>query len=420
VAADLGLVADAAERHPDELAVQRPCDRLADRGLPRPGRPDQRQDRARALVLLDAALLPELADGDVLDDAVLDVVEAVVVGIEHLPRVDRIEPLHRALAPGHGEEPVEVGADDGRLGALLADALEPRELALGLLAHRLGHRRVRELLAVLVDDGRVVVAELLADGLELAAEDVLALLLLRAGLDVLTDAAPDLKLGEPLVLEPDGELEPLADIGRLEQVDLLLEGQVGRVSRGVGEGSRLGDRAHEARDGAVVAAQLEDLLDDGAILRLQLARLRRRKLLVGMLLDLDAEVAARVGVRCADDAAEQPFERHGAHATGQADAVAHLGDSADLGVFVLVARHEQDALVVADVHGEGDVHVREDDGVLERHEQERAHGLPPFGICIHAASIQNEPSIDAPHNGANTRDCPWCTARAAMSTVPKA
>ena len=46
VAADLSLVADTAERHPHELAVERPRDRLADRRLAGARRPDQREDRA--------------------------------------------------------------------------------------------------------------------------------------------------------------------------------------------------------------------------------------------------------------------------------------------------------------------------------------------------------------------------------------
>ena len=99
VAADLGLVADAAERHADELAVERACDRLADRGLARAGRPDQRQDRARLLVVLDAALLAQLADGEVLDDALLHVVEARVVGVEDLARELRVEALLGGLRP---------------------------------------------------------------------------------------------------------------------------------------------------------------------------------------------------------------------------------------------------------------------------------------------------------------------------------
>src|SRR5581483_8201645 len=109
--ADLRLVAHAAERHADELAIQGAGDRLADRRLAGAGRADQRQDRARALVGLDAALLAELAHGEVLDDALLHVVEPRMVCVEYLARVPRIETLFRALAPRHGEQPVEVGAD---------------------------------------------------------------------------------------------------------------------------------------------------------------------------------------------------------------------------------------------------------------------------------------------------------------------
>ena len=98
-----------------------------------------------------------------------------------------------------------------------------RELALGLLAHGVGHAGLGDLRAVLVDDRAVVLAELLADRLHLLAQEVLALLLLRAGLDVVADAAAHLQLGEPLALERDGELEPLDDVERLEQLDLLLE-----------------------------------------------------------------------------------------------------------------------------------------------------------------------------------------------------
>src|SRR6266496_171011 len=48
---------------------------------------------AGALVLGDAALGAQLADGQVLDHAVLDVAEAGVVGVEDLARVRGIEAL---------------------------------------------------------------------------------------------------------------------------------------------------------------------------------------------------------------------------------------------------------------------------------------------------------------------------------------
>ena len=220
-----------------------------------------------------------------------------------------------------------------RLGRLVAHALEPRQLALGLLEDVLGHLGLGDLRAVLLDDGALVLAELLADRLELAAEDVLALLLLDAGLDVLLDAAAHLHEREALALQLERELEPLADVDGLEELHLLLEGQVGRVAGGVGERAGLGDRADERGDAAVVAAQLEDLLDDRAVLALELADAAVGRLLVGPLLDLDEEAALRVGRGRARDAAVQAVQRDRATAAGQADAVGDLGDGADLRVL---------------------------------------------------------------------------------------
>ena len=57
-------------------------DRLAERRLAHAGRTDEAQDRR--LQLVDALL-----DREVLDDALLDLLEAVVIGVEDLHRVRR-------------------------------------------------------------------------------------------------------------------------------------------------------------------------------------------------------------------------------------------------------------------------------------------------------------------------------------------
>src|SRR4029453_14556590 len=75
VAADLRLVVDAAEAHPDELAAHGPRDRLAKRRLADAGRPDEREDRA-------ADLVREGADREVLQDPLLDLLQAVVVLVQ--------------------------------------------------------------------------------------------------------------------------------------------------------------------------------------------------------------------------------------------------------------------------------------------------------------------------------------------------
>jgi hypothetical protein len=65
----------------------------------------------------------------------------------------------------------------------------------------------------------------------------------------------------------------------------------------------------------------------------------------------------------------------GSAAAGKANAVGDLGDGADLRVLVLVLGDEQDAVLGTDVDGEGDVHVGEDDDVLQRDEQKACRVL---------------------------------------------
>ncbi len=335
-----------------------------------PGGPIRVRIGAALLVVRHAALGAQLAHGDVLGDAVLDVLEAEVVGVEHLAGVDGVEVVLGALAPRHRDHPVEVVADHLRLAVALAHPLEAAELALDLLADVLGHVGLVDLRAQLVGDRRVVLAQLAPDRLHLLAQDVLALLLGGALLDVVADALAHLQLGEPLALEGQRQVQALGDVERLEQPDLLLEGQVGGVARGVGERAGLDDRAHPGRDAAVVAAQLEDLLDDRAVLAHQLARAAVDRGGVGRLGHLDAQAAHRVGLGGAGDAAHDALQLHATAAAGQADALGDVGDRADRRVLALMTGDEQDAVVVAGIDRQRHVHGGEDDGVVEGDDEE--------------------------------------------------
>ena len=137
----------------------------------------------------------------------------------------------------------------------------------------------------------------------------------------------------------------------------------------------LGDRADEGLDTAVVTAQLEDLLDEGAVLGLELAEPVVGLDAVAPLLDLDEEAASRVGLGGARDTAVQALERHCRRAARQPDAVRHACDGAHGRVLPLVLRHEQNTFLVADVDGQRHVHVWEDDDVVEWDEQQLAHDL---------------------------------------------
>ena len=107
VPADFGLVAHAAQRHADEFAARGLGDRFAERGLADAGRADEAEDRA--LELVGAAL-----HGEILDDAVLHLLEAEVIVVEHLLRVAQVV-LHLGLhAPRDRQQPVEIVAHDRR------------------------------------------------------------------------------------------------------------------------------------------------------------------------------------------------------------------------------------------------------------------------------------------------------------------
>ena len=289
-----------------------------------------------------------------------------MVAVEDLTRVHGIELLVGVLRPRHRDQPVEVRADHARLARLLAHALEPAELLVGLLADLVRHAGLFDLGAVLLDDARAVLAQLALDRLHLLAQEVLALLLLGAALDVLADAAADLQLGQAVALELDGELEALGDVHGLEDADLVLERDVGGVADGVGQGARLGDGAQERADALVGAARLEDLLDGGAVLALEITGAPVDRNGVGSLLDLDAQAAERIGAGGAGDAAHLAGEGHRAAAAGQPDAIGDVRDRPDLRELRLVTGHEQHALVVADVHGQRHVHRGEHDRVGRR------------------------------------------------------
>ena len=149
--------------------------------------------------------------------------------------VHRIETFLGPLRPGHRQQPVEIRADHRRLGVRVAHPLETGQLAFGLLPHRVGHAGVRNLLPVFVRNRAVVLAQLLANRVHLTAQEIFALLLLRAVLDVVVDALAHLQLCQPLALELERQLEPLDDVEGFEELQLLSEVQIGRIAGGIGQ-----------------------------------------------------------------------------------------------------------------------------------------------------------------------------------------
>jgi len=89
-----------------------------------------------------------------------------------------------------------------------------------------------------------------------------------------------------------------------------------------------------------------------------------------VLFDLHAQAAVWAGLSGTGDAPVETVQGHGGGSSGQPHAPRDLGNGSDARVLALVHRHEEDALVVADIDGQRHRHVRENDAVLERDQQQ--------------------------------------------------
>src|SRR5438128_6663732 len=100
MSADLRFITHTAEGEADELASGRARDRLRQRRLADARRSDEAEDRA-------FRLFDELAHREELQDALFDLLEAVVVFVQDLLGEIDVLDLFRLFLPGHGDEPLD-------------------------------------------------------------------------------------------------------------------------------------------------------------------------------------------------------------------------------------------------------------------------------------------------------------------------
>ena len=189
--------------------------------LPTPGGPTKH----RMGPLVSA---PQPAHGQVLEDALLHLVEAVVVVHEDLLGLSQVQVVGRRGGPRQRQDPVEVGAGHRVLRRRRHHLLQPPQLPLHrLLRLRRQLRRLGALAQLVVlGAGGVRPGELLLDLAELLAQVMLALGLAHLLLDLVLDAGADL---EDLLLprqHPRHELQALGDVDLFQDLLLLLQGQV--------------------------------------------------------------------------------------------------------------------------------------------------------------------------------------------------
>ena len=136
VPADLGLVAHPSERYAHKGAAQRPGHRFTQRRLADARGTGQHHDGAGSAATddLQATLTAPGTHCKVFDDAVLDVVESVMVGVQDLSGGLQIRRVLGGDVPRQLEHGVQPGPDPAALGALLAGAFQLAHFAQRSLA----------------------------------------------------------------------------------------------------------------------------------------------------------------------------------------------------------------------------------------------------------------------------------------------
>ena len=111
------------------------------------------------------------------EDAIFDLIEAVVILIEDRRRLFKVELVGGRARPGKSGECFDIVAGQTLLWTHRWNTTESLEFALRLLADCIGHPRRFDLLLELtrLERARIFFAELALDRLKLFAEDELAL-----------------------------------------------------------------------------------------------------------------------------------------------------------------------------------------------------------------------------------------------------
>ena len=262
------------------------------------------------------------------EDALFDLLEAVVIGVEDLLRAAEIAELATLLAPRHRHQPVDVVARHGGLGRDRRHRLEALELLFGLLLGLLGHLGLFDLLFQLLDFlGALILApELVVDRLDLLVEVVLLLRLLHLLLDLHVDALLDVDL---LDLDIDQVVQALVRIEGVEQALLLARGDHQMGGERVGETIRVIhlEGRHQPFEGEMVG-RLGVLLEGAEHFAHVLLELVAHRVLD--LVDLDLGVDRAVALlEIEQPRAALPLDHHLDVAVGQLEVLDHPRDHPD-------------------------------------------------------------------------------------------
>ena len=183
VAPDFRLVANAAQRHANEIPPKCAGNGTAQRRLAYARRADETKNRAFDFFF-------ELIDGQVFENSFFDFFQIVVVFVEHLLGFFNVEIVLGFLSPGKIDKPVEVGPNQGCLGRLGMHLLEAAQLLFRFALYFARHFGFGDLLSELVHFFGPLIAftQLLLNLFELLAQEIVPLRFAHLFLGLILDA----------------------------------------------------------------------------------------------------------------------------------------------------------------------------------------------------------------------------------------
>ena len=229
VAADLSFVPHPTQGRAHEVAPQGPGHAPAGGGLAHAGRAHQTEDGALLVRL-------ELAHRQVLDDALFDLLQPVVVLVQDPTGAIQVQVVLGGLVPGELHQPLQIGARHRILGGLGRDLPQPHELFVGHLLGLGGHFSLED---ALLELARLVVLltvpQLILDGPHALPQHGLPLVPAHLGPHMRVDVLPDLVRLQG-AMEPEQHLpQALGHVHLVEDLHLLGQGGVDVGGRNVGE-----------------------------------------------------------------------------------------------------------------------------------------------------------------------------------------
>ena len=205
-----------------------------------------------------------MPDGQEFKDALLDLLQPIMVFVQNFLGARDIPDLFGTLLPRYRQQPIQIVARDGGLGRHGWHSLELLQFLHGLVFDFFRHAGGFDLLLQLVELALLATAQFLLNGLDLFVEVILFLGALHLALYTRLDSAVHVELLDLDIEDIADAIQPLGGVKNLQQFLLFFnrELQVGRDR--VGELGRV-LHADRGNHGLVVQrlAQLDILLEQG-------------------------------------------------------------------------------------------------------------------------------------------------------------